>query len=282
MKTTRLLSQALILCAAGPLVACSGDKPVNIGNTSVIGAQLSDYAATWDGYAEAYTFQPDGSDRVRLTIDASGNGTLQVGSAALLAPPTDPNVGFPPGVNYNGPSSVNLGLNEGFLYPIYAAQVQANRIQLGVNGADLYAAWCALQTPIAYYQTTITGTIGDGGVIPGKDGQPISVPGIVDGGVVSTFYACAPNEPSMFGPSGCALQNPDGSYTPIDCGKLALCQGSLACQCSASGCTSYQVAPGTPVANYPVELDGALDATGTMLTGTLNLGVRVTVHLTKK
>jgi hypothetical protein len=283
MKKTHLLSPLLILCAAGSLVACSGDK-ANIGNTNVIGAQLSDYAATWDGYVEAATFQPDGSDRVRLTIDASGQGTLRVGDAALFPAPSDPNVGYPPGVAYNGPSSVNTGLAGGFLYPIYATQVQADRIQLGANPADLFGAWCALQTPIPFYETTIVGVVEDGGVVvPTNDGgTPISVSGIVDGGVVSTFYSCVPNEPGMFGSSGCALQNPDGSSTPVDCGKLSLCELSLACQCSATGCTSYPVAASTPVGNYPVELDGALDATGTMLTGTLNLGTRVTVHLTKQ
>ena len=38
---------------------------------------------------------PDGSDRVRLTIAANGQGTFEVGNAALLPPPTDPNVGYP-------------------------------------------------------------------------------------------------------------------------------------------------------------------------------------------
>ncbi|HEY4392953.1 MAG TPA: hypothetical protein VGP64_02775, partial [Polyangia bacterium] len=99
MKKISLLSPALVLSAAGFLGACSGNTPVNIGNTSMIGAQLSDYAASWDGFAETYTFSPDGSDRVRLTLDASGQGTLEIGDAALLPPPTDPNVGYPPSVS---------------------------------------------------------------------------------------------------------------------------------------------------------------------------------------
>ena len=69
---------------------------VNIGNTTAVGSQLSDYAATWDGYAEATTFS-DGSDHVRLTIDASGQGSLVVGDSAPLPAPTDPTVGYPPG-----------------------------------------------------------------------------------------------------------------------------------------------------------------------------------------
>src|SRR5262245_9474401 len=72
-------------------VACSGGDPT----VTTSGNQVSDYAATWDGYAEAFTFE-DGSDRVRLTIHANGEGTIEVGDSAPLPPPTDPNVGYPP------------------------------------------------------------------------------------------------------------------------------------------------------------------------------------------
>lgn len=272
MKKTRLLSPALILCAVGPLVGCSSDKPVNIGNTSVIGAQLSDYAATWDGYAEATTF-PDGSDRVRLTIDANGQGTLRVGNAALLAPPTVANSGYPT----ENPNAAQQTVIPGFLYPIYATQVQAARMQLGLNPTDLYAAWCALQAPVPYQITTL--------VTP--SGTYVTI-GVGDAGVVSTQYACvAPN--SVVETNGvCEITTAtdggaDGGGTRIDCAKATLCATEFSvCTCTASACTSVQVAAGTPVAQYPIELDGALDATGTMLTGTLTIGNRVTVHLVKQ
>src|SRR5450432_936374 len=99
MKNVGSRALVALLCGAGFSAACSGGGAVNIGNTAVIGSQLSDYAASWDGYAEAYTFMPDGSDRVRLTIDANGQGTLEVGNAALLPPPTDPNVGYRPALS---------------------------------------------------------------------------------------------------------------------------------------------------------------------------------------
>jgi hypothetical protein len=277
MKNVGSRALVALLCGAGFSAACSGGGAVNIGNTTVVGSQLSDYAASWDGYAEAYTFMPDGSDRVRLTIDANGQGTLEVGNAALLPPPTDPNVGYPPGLVIDSPElapALTGQLVEGFLFPIYATRVQADRIQLGAQSTDLYAAWCALQTPIPSYETTITP---DGGI-------PTSISGASDAGVVSTFYTCAPNLPSMISPTtGCVLINPDQTTIPIDCGKFALCEGSLGCQCNASGCASEQVAAGTPVGNYGTELDGTLDSTGTTLTGTLNLdGTRVTVVLQKQ
>jgi hypothetical protein len=268
MKKIELLSRALILCAAGSLGACSSDKPVNIGNTNMIGAQLSDYAATWDGYAEAFTFS-DGSDRVRLTIDANGQGTLQVGDAALLAPPSDPNVGYPT----DQPGGIEYSLIAGFLYPIYATQVQEARIQLGAVPGDLYAAWCALQTPVPYEITTIVM----------QSGTEIII-GASDAGVVSTQYACvAPNTVSGAPGGGCQVTNADGGTSPISCQKTDLCQGPQpACTCTASACASVQVPAGTPVAQYPVELDGALDATGKILTGTLTVGNGVTVHLTRQ
>ncbi len=274
MKNVRLSTLVVLLGAAG-IPACSGSSgKVNIGNTAVIGSQLSDYAATWDGYAEAYTFTPDGSDRVRLTIGTDGQGTLEVGNTALWPAPTDPNVGYPPGESSAEPMAPHSNqLSEGFLYPVYAAQVQADRIQVGVNPGDLYSAWCALLTPSVSYETTVTP---DGGA-------PMQVSGIVDGGVVTPYYRCLPNVPASYTPGvGCALMNPDQTTTPVDCGKYALCNMAMVCQCAASGCTSNQIAAGTPVAQYPIELDGALDATGTMLTGTLTLGGGVTIHLTKQ
>jgi hypothetical protein len=283
MKNVRTRALLALMGGAGIPLACSGGGAVNIGNTNVVGSQLSDYAATWDGYAEAYTFMPDGSDRVRLTIAANGQGTLEVGDAALLPPPTDPNVGYPPGAAATGPGQLapaSAGvLTEGFLYPIYAAQVQADRIQLGANPGDLYAAWCALQTTTyPSYDTSFTHP---------DAGYTSTFPGIVDGGVVTVFYTCLPNSGSMFSSTGgCATLSPDGGSTPVDCGKLSLCTLNMACQCTATGCASNQVAAGTPVSNYQVELDGALDPTGTMLTGTLTLdgqsGTRITVHLTKQ
>jgi len=260
MKNERTLTLVALLCGAGAPLACSGGGAVNIGNTETRGSQLSDYAASWDGYAEAYSFSPDGSDHVHLTIDASGQGTLQVGGGALLAPPTDPNVGYPPSVAQNGPSvgpaTPAGGLFEGFLYPLHAAQVLTDRIQLGIVPDDLWTTWCALQPPVP----TTSG--GD------------------DGGAVS--YGCLANLGSSWNNGVCAQLEPDGTQVPVDCGKLSLCGLGSVCSCTATACTSIPEPTTLPVNQYPVELDGALDSTGTTLTGTLNFGTRVTVVLTKQ
>jgi hypothetical protein len=264
MKNERTRMLVILLCGA-PL-ACSGGGAVNIGNTT-LGSQLSDYAATWDGYAETARFAPDGSDRVRLTIDANGNGTLEIGNEPILSPPTNPNVGYPP------ESIDNSGLFEGFLYPTHAPAISANRIQLGINSPDVYAAWCALQTPILV--------------------NAIPLP---DGGTAE-FYGClpnwqtGPNNSADAGPDagpGCALTPPDGgAMLPVDCNKISLCIGGGACVCTASSCTGWSAPSDTAANQYPTELDAALDSTGTSLTGTLVVPqagstTRYTVHLTKQ
>src|SRR4051812_1872769 len=90
-----LLLCALSLFSFVAVPACSNDSgSVDVGRN--VGSQLADYAASWDGYAEAYVFD-DGSDHVRIPLDAAGQGTLVVGDQApppplsLPLPLDDPN-----------------------------------------------------------------------------------------------------------------------------------------------------------------------------------------------
>ena len=295
MKNVRTRALLALLWCAGIPLACSGGGAVNIGNTNAVGSQLSDYAATWDGYAEAYTFMPDGSDRVRLTIAANGQGTFEVGNAALLQPPTDPNVGYPPGE----PDPVigpNPGLSGGALYPIYAARVQENRIQAGLKPNDYYGAWCTLQTPYrvleGYTSSSVQGQDGgQAGVDGGRPSDDGGQPGA--GGLVPIFdYRCLPSLGGGVSGEGtaevCSIQidSTDGSvsFQSVDCGKEGLCARNV-CACTETLCTASPVVPaGTLPSGYPVELDAALDSTGKTLTGTLALStdLRVTVVLTKQ
>jgi hypothetical protein len=290
MMTKKVGFRALValLCGAGFSAACSGAGTVNIGNTNVVGAQLSDYVASWDGYAEAYTFTPDGSDRVRLTIGTNGQGTFQVGNAALLPAPTDPNVGYPPG-QPDPLTGINSGLSGGFLYPLYAARVQESRIQAGLKPNDFYGEWCALQT--SYY--ILTGYMGSGGLPDAGRGFG-GADGGFGGGLVPTFgYFCLPGTGGGISGTGadeqCTVQidSIDGgvsSNQAVDCGKYALCTENV-CACTATSCSVVPaVATGAIPSDYPVELDAALDSTGKTLTGTLALStdLRVTVVLQKQ
>ena len=283
-RTTRLVP-VLFLGLLAPALGCSSAGSVNIGDTQNLGGKLSDYAATWDGYAEAYTFQPSGTDNVHLVLDAQGNGTVQVGTDPLLPAPTDPNVGYPPNANIDPKSPVALpptNLQGGMLYPVYAAQVAANRIQFGLKPLDYYQAWCALQTShqvIGGYQLRPDASVPDGGVA-------------VDSGsvVVNYTYSVLPSLGGVMSQDAngnwhCYLESDPAGASPqqVDCGKYFLGNENV-CTCTADACAaSPTIPPGTAPADYPAELDGALDSSGKELTGTLVIdGTRVIVHLTRK
>jgi hypothetical protein len=278
MTRTKLLVAALL---AAPL-ACSSAGNVNIGETQQLGGRLSDYAAQWDGYAEAYGFQPSGSDHIHLVLDEEGHGTVRVGTDALLPVATDPNLGFPVGDEDLTATARSTSLSDGVLYPVYAAQVQTNRIQFGLKPADFWKDWCALQTSYRVFQGW-TSQRPDGGAADS------------DGGMVPLYeYSCLPG---VAGSSGTGAQRvcfseddsmPSdtrglGPYLSVDCGKYDLCLARV-CACTQAGCTAAPPLPidATPP-QYPVELDGALDSSGNTLTGTLNMdGTRVTVHLQRQ
>jgi hypothetical protein len=226
--------------------ACSGGGTVDIGRTA--GAKLSDYAASWDGYAEAYAFDSTGSDRVRLTLDENGQGTVRFGDADLLAPPTDPNAGYPPGydpaiVDVNNPSPSLPAV--GFAYPVVNTSVESSRIRLDADTRELFRGWCAIQPPVA------------------NDG-------------FSTGYGCVANLGFGGDAGGCYQVASDGTtHVAIDCDKLGLCMNQTLCSCTASACSLAPLA-----ADYGIQLDGALEMASGDLVGTLVLhGTRVTVRL---
>jgi hypothetical protein len=250
---------------AAILAACSGTKiPNSEPGDGSFTPPFAPYAAQWIGYAEATAFVPDGTDQVQLAVDINGNGTLRIGQLTL-APPTDPDVDFPPDWDRCDPS----GLWEGISYPLHAAAVTGDRIQLGIDTGDLFGDWCALQTPVPVDQ------------VPAADGG------------VETSYGCVP--PWAFGGNGsngsdaglgCSLLPPDGGPpVPVGCEKIALCQPGAACACTAASCSARAVPDGTPPNQYPVDLDATLDEAGTTLTGTLadpGGGTRLNIHLTKQ
>lgn len=244
----------------------TGSTPGTGGTPFVDGGPST---TSWDGYAEAYGFAPDGSDRLRLTITSDGHGSLEVGNSAPLAPPLDPGVGYPPSADPPDGS----GLWEGFLYPIHSAQISPDRIQLGIDPNDIFEAWCALQTsyPLWQYQST-------------PDGAFQTAYGCVAHGLQ---FETGPSGHSDAGPdagAGCLLTAADGgANTLIDCSKLNLCVQANVCLCTATNCVSRSVPAGTSPLNYPIDVDATLDAAGTSLTGTLVFGgTRVVIHLQKQ
>ena len=209
MTKTRLLW--LLPLAFAP-AACSDGNPVDLGHRE---AQLADYAASWNGYAEAYTFPEGTSDRVRITLDATGVGTIEVGDAPLDPAPTDPEVGLPgtPG-----------RFHDGFRYPIHAATVEAGRIRFEIDPGERFAAWCAIQTPVAnaMFDTGYTCV----SLPPDK-----AYTGDVTLGGCTLWDIEPGDDPS----DGVNIINP----VPVSCARWSPCMNTV-CACTASACALIQ------------------------------------------
>jgi hypothetical protein len=132
----RKISTIALVVALFGIAGCASDPEVDIGDGRT-GEQLRDYAAAWEGYAEAHTFS-DGSDRVRLTLDEDGEGTLEIGdSPALTVDPDHPQAAS--------------DLVPGFAYTVRFAEVESKRLRFRFDPHESLAGWCAVQTPSLFF-----------------------------------------------------------------------------------------------------------------------------------
>jgi hypothetical protein len=163
---------------------------------------------SWTGYAENFQF-PSGSDAIKFSFayDPSGQvvGQVILGSGTPPPPATDPNVGYPPG--YNG-FNVLFADAEGFPFSMVGGNFVFHRLRFAIEGTELWASWCALQTPPA----------------DGSDG-------------------CLPNFVSAtVGEDSCSITTANGKTTAVDCTKWYLCEGAVGfssasvCLCTPTGC----------------------------------------------
>jgi hypothetical protein len=242
------IHRSVLLCALGLLAACSNGTPVNIGDDRVgsLGENLTDYAGSWDGYAEVFRFD-DGSDRIRLMLDDDGSGVLEVGESEALPEP-DPDHVYPPNApdvpfgswSMSGPRLDTLV--SGFSYPIDGASVASRRIRIATTTQEIYREWCGRQTS---YLT--------------QDSEP-------------DHYACQPWTVYAYTDGVCRVGWTDDSEgMEIECGKLTCLE---ACNCSESGCGIHEMAD--------VQLDATLQAGGEELRGSLLIGSElINVQLTR-
>jgi hypothetical protein len=169
-------------------------------------------AQSWTGWVENYQF-PSGSDAIKLsfTSDSAGQivGHVILGSGTPPPPATDPNVGYPLGFNGQGFLSSTI---EGFWFSMVAGSYTGNRLSFGMDETELWAGWCALQTPP------------------------------VDGSA-----RCLPSWGGFMDSDGthCGQTGPNGETIIVDCGKLALCSdisllGGGVCSCTPTGCSYRQ------------------------------------------
>lgn len=127
------------------LTACGDPASLDVGDEKgQVGAALTDYAAQWDGYAQAFAFPGDESDRVRIVLDEEGNGTIRFGNEVLFGEATDPNAWYPP--TYQLPTGESrFGVRTGFEFPISGAVVENARLKFSFDPDALMSSWCALQ-----------------------------------------------------------------------------------------------------------------------------------------
>jgi len=244
-----------MLGAAALAPAACSDRD---STTVYTGNQISDYAATWDGYAEAFQFE-DGTDRVRVTISLDGHGTVQVGDWPLTPPPTDPSVGYPAAPwKWNTVwGRVGEELKPGFRFEISQTRVDTARLRFGVDYHDMYREWCAMQSshPMAPAGETST--------------------------CLPDWYNTVPSDDG----TSCAVT--DGLGQPVsgvDCVQVLVCQipnPTWLCPCDAGGCAVPSPANGIA----PIQIDGALEMDGRQFVGTLannDTGTRYTIRLTRQ
>lgn len=246
----------LLLVASAPTGAACGQG--SSGGSQTKEYTLVDYMARWDGYAEAFTFN-DGSDRVRLVLDASGNGTLEVGDRPPVPPVTDPAAG-PPG-DWNLPTNHSFAyLRPGFRYPVYEPRVEAKRLRLGADYHDSWRDWCGMQTP-TYSE------------LAGR-------------------HTCSPDVTTQDASGACYFTDPaTQTLVPMDCLRYDFCQMPSPCSCGVSPmlcectATSCEAPRRTAAGAFFVKIDAALEEDATELVGTLaidDIAQRFTIRLTRQ
>jgi len=243
-------SLALLLTLAA---GCTASK-VDIGDGTapppgVLGASLTDYAGTWDGYAEAFTWN-DGSDRIRITLDANGAGTIRLGNAPDLAPP-DPDRAYPASRGNLHPMDVLPLLIAGYGYPVLDAQVDSRRIRFNTTPHVMFEQWCSMQAVYPWFS------------------EFACVPGL------SIGQADRNSAPVCRGNVSDDPLDPRNQVV-LDCGHASTCMGS--CSCDATHCFARD--------QGSARIDAALGDGGESLEGTLvidrfSVVERITVRMTR-
>jgi hypothetical protein len=192
------------------IIDARDSAPASAQDTGSDGTPQSDLSGTWTGYVENFDFN-DGSDAVTLAIGIGllgGHATF--GHWPAPKPPTDPNVGYPPGLQISpGPGTLDLpNPYPGFQFTLVNTSFDGQRLRFDISPMELWNVWCEMQTPI------------------------------LDDANAAMAYFCAHNWGFIAGSQGCSQRDPMTQQTvPLNCGQLALCGiNSGVCVCTAKGC----------------------------------------------
>ena len=174
-------------------------------------------------------------------------GHARFGDDPILAPPTDPSIGYPPkdeavtGQNQIGPQDLLGPPESGFWFTIRNGVRSGSHIAFDVSSQELWGSWCALET--------------------GKTPASTCIPNVAS----RTNWGDAGDECFY-------LDSDTHEYVRVDCLKLMLCRN--ACECD------------TPQTCYaPTENTVHVDAveTGDSIDGSITLGTSqaLNIHLTR-
>ncbi|MDQ3031804.1 MAG: hypothetical protein M3Y87_05255 [Myxococcota bacterium] len=198
MRTSSLALVASALLALG----CSTEDP---GPGATVLAE-----GRWVGELES-GYLHSGSSMIVIEIERARVGEPVVGHVVFGAgeapslPPTDPEVGWPPGID---PQIGAVPVADGFVYESTGGTRTGDQVRIELAATELWAPWCEIQTP---FQIT-TG---------------------------SDEAQCLPNRPWTATPFDCHLDADDTSpELPVDCLKLALCRRTRVCACTTAGCNA--------------------------------------------
>jgi hypothetical protein len=202
MNRAGKIERAITLGAIAAVTSGCSNGQASLGNAPEVMEPEPETTLVWDGYIENFQFT-SGSDAIHVELDVSASptvtGTVLFGGAPLLPPVSDPDVGYPSGLDRDGPPG---GLPyEGFQFTATDGDLTQDRLRFNVSRLEVWAGWCALQTPI------------------------------LSEGADPPFYGCLINS-YTWDDTGCISGN-----APIDCGKLYLCNLSRTCECVDTGCT---------------------------------------------
>jgi hypothetical protein len=245
---------AMFIAIAGN--ACS-QGPVSIGNQQTTQAKtgLDAYAASWDGYVEAFNFT-DNTDRVRITVSSNGTGVIRFGKEDLLPPASEPSAKYPP--DYPNAGGVVGGTVlpiawAGFLYSLNDVRVDTDRLRASAASKEIFRSWCGIQVPLTIatgvYSCLPCDWAGFGGDLDAGAGSD-----------TCGAYVPCPSSDTFSGVY---------AFVPVICERVALCgtvnSGTGTCICDATGCSI-----GTPAQD--IQLDAMLENNQQTMTGTLALG----------
>ena len=209
-----VLASALLALGCGSSVT---DEGIGSGGAAGVSGSTGGSAGTgatasvncvgeWKGYVDGFAFD-DGTNTVTITVDSvtpEVSGHIRFGEKELLSPPTDPDVGYPPGITYFTTNNARRVFS-GFEYGLTSASCDGARLKFQALVGELWADWCALQTPI---------------------------PNETYGG-----YQCAHAWPVQSDAGGCTQTDPKTQEkVEVDCAQAVLCTTSNVCTCDAQGC----------------------------------------------